>query len=70
MFYKKIVLLLIACCWFTISVTFAQDQKLAASLALIYQQNNVTGTAKLELLTDLSYNETRDLKKGLLLPGN
>jgi signal transduction histidine kinase len=44
---------------------FAQDQKKADSLALIYQPNTLSDTAKLELLQHLSFNETRDLKKGL-----
>jgi len=65
MFYRKAPLLLIGCFWFIIAGVSAQDQKLADSLALIYQQNTVTDTAKLELLRNLSFNETRDLKKGL-----
>ena len=65
MFYKQAWTLLIGCCWFIISGVFAQDQKIADSLARIYQQNTFTDSAKFELLTELSFNETRDLKKGL-----
>src|SRR6476620_5136566 len=64
MVYRKARTLLIGCFWFITGV-FAQDQKVADSLARIYQQNTLTNTAKFKLLTDLSFNETRDLKKGL-----
>lgn len=39
-----------------------QDQKLADSLAKVYQQGNLQDTAKMELLRNLSFNEVRDLK--------
>jgi class 3 adenylate cyclase len=38
-----------------------QDQKLADSLARIYQNGNLQDTAKMELLRNLSFNEVRDL---------
>ena len=41
---------------------FAQDQKLADSLAVIYKENKLTDTAKMELLRQLSFNEVNDLK--------
>ena len=44
---------------------YAQEQKIADSLALIYQQHSLTDTAKLKILNDLSFNEVSDLKKGL-----
>ena len=44
---------------------FAQEQKIADSLALIYHQNDLSDTANFELLKNLSYHEMRDLKKGL-----
>jgi two-component system, NtrC family, sensor kinase len=44
---------------------FCQDQKVADSLTRIYQQGNVSDTAKLELLRNLSFNEVRDLKLSL-----
>ena len=47
------------------SNTSAQDQKLADSLAKIYRQNYLTGTAKLELLSQLSFNEVNDFKLSL-----
>jgi len=65
MFYRKACSLLIGCFWFIISAVFAQEQKVADSLARIYQQNYLTDTARFELLTDLSFNEIRDLNKGL-----
>lgn len=42
-----------------------QDQKLADSLALIYDQGNLPDAEKLELLRNLSFNEMRDLSLGL-----
>jgi tetratricopeptide (TPR) repeat protein len=65
MFHRKACSLLIGCFWFIISAGFAQEQKIADSLARIYQQDTLTGIAKFELLTDLSFNEVKDLKKGL-----
>ncbi|MEO5783722.1 MAG: tetratricopeptide repeat protein [Ginsengibacter sp.] len=47
------------------SVVFGQDQKVADSLAIIYQQKSLADSVKFKLLTNLSFNETRDLKKGL-----
>ena len=64
-FKKKPYYLLTLFCWFIISIGFAQEQKIADSLALIYQQDTLRDTAKLELLLNLSFNEVRDLKQGL-----
>jgi len=44
---------------------FCQDQKVADSLARIYQQGNDSDTAKLELLRRLSFNEVKDPKLSL-----
>lgn len=44
---------------------FAQDQKLADSLALIYAQENFSDEEKLELLRNLSFNEMRDFSLGI-----
>jgi two-component system, NtrC family, sensor kinase len=66
MFYRKAHTLLICCFCFIVNCVFAQEQKIADSLVLIYQQDTLTGTAKFELLRDLSFNEIRDLKKGLV----
>jgi signal transduction histidine kinase len=65
MFYRKACSLLCVCFWFVISGVFAQEQGVADSLAGIYQQNTLTDTAKFKLLTELSFHEIRDLKKGL-----
>lgn len=65
MSYSKARLLLIGCICFIIGGVSGQEQKIADSLARIYQQNSVTGMAKFELLRDLSFNEIKDLKKGL-----
>ena len=65
MFYRKVHILLIGCFSFITAGVFAQDQRVADSLARIYQQNILADTAKFKLLTELSFNETRDLKKGL-----
>ncbi len=46
---------------FIIQSGFGQDQKVADSLAKIYQQDTLEGTAKLKLLNDLSFNEVNDL---------
>ncbi len=42
-----------------------QDQKIADSLEKVYRQNQLTGNAKLKLLTDLSFNEVHDLTLSL-----
>jgi len=43
----------------------AQDQKVADSLVKIYKKNKLSGTAKMELLRNLSFNETNDLDLSL-----
>jgi adenylate cyclase len=45
--------------------SFGQDQKVADSLALIYEQGIFKDTMQLELLRNLAFNEGRDLQKGL-----
>ena len=65
MFYRKAQTLLIVLFCFILSEVYAQDQKIADSLVHIYAQNNLSDTAKLNLLKRLSFNEMRDLKKGL-----
>ena len=65
MVHRKTHIFLFGFCCFIISGVFAQEQKIADSLALIYQQNTLTDTAKFKLLKDLSFNETRNLKDGL-----
>lgn len=65
MFSKKAYCLFFYCFSFLIFDVLGQDQKIADSLARIYKQNRLTDTQKCELLTDLSFHETRDLSKGL-----
>ncbi len=43
----------------------AQDQQIADSLAKIYLADTLTGEARLELLAELSFNETNDYQKNL-----
>tara|TARA_R100000306_G_scaffold742_1_gene1930 strand:- start:32281 stop:34134 length:1854 start_codon:yes stop_codon:yes gene_type:complete len=45
--------------------TYAQDQQIADSLVKIYMANTLTGEARLELLTELSFNEVKDNQKSL-----
>lgn len=45
--------------------TFGQDQKVADSLKKIYEADTVKGTAKLELLANLSFNEITNLRLSL-----
>jgi two-component system, NtrC family, sensor kinase len=42
--------------------SYAQDQKIADSLAKVYQTNNLQGKEKLQLLSDLAFNEVEDLR--------
>ena len=65
MAWKKFLPLLFGFFWISKSPAFAQEQKIADSLAAIYQQKNLSDSAELELLKDLSFNELRDLKQGL-----
>jgi len=65
LFKRKAYYYLIGFLCFIIRVASAQDQKVADSLARIYQQNIPDDTAKLELLRNLSFNEIKDLKLAL-----
>ena len=47
------------------SNTYCQDQKIADSLVKIYEKDTVKGTAKLDLLRNLSFNESRNLDLSL-----
>ncbi|MEO8108898.1 MAG: ATP-binding protein [Ginsengibacter sp.] len=62
---KKTYFLLLAFCLFTMYRGFAQDQKVADSLKIIYQRDTAEGISKYNLLIDLSFNEVRDLKQGV-----
>jgi adenylate cyclase len=45
---------------------FAQSQRIADSLFKIYKLDTLKGVAKLQLLSDLSFNEVKDYKQGLI----
>lgn len=45
--------------------TFGQDQRVADSLTIIYEQDILRDTLQLELLRDLAFYEGKDLQKGL-----
>ncbi|WP_297795611.1 adenylate/guanylate cyclase domain-containing protein [uncultured Eudoraea sp.] len=45
----------------SIAVSYAQDQGIANSLAIIYKADTLQGISKLKLLEDLSFNECKDL---------
>jgi class 3 adenylate cyclase len=65
MLEKKAYIFILICIVFFVSETVAQDQKVADSLALIYQNNTLSDSAKMQLLRDLSFNEVKDPQKGL-----
>ncbi len=65
MMYRKAHILFVGCLWLLLPGGFAQQQRMADSLSHIYRQDTVSGVAKFKLLTDLSFNETRDLNKSL-----
>lgn len=48
--------------FFTYSTTFSQDQKVADSLVKIYKKGNFGNSEKLELLRNLSFNESNNLQ--------
>ncbi len=56
----KAHLLLLVFLFFNIHYVSGQDQRVADSLALIYQENMLEGKEKMELLKDLSFNELND----------
>lgn len=61
-----------ACCfvigffYFISGHLFAQDQRIADSLLRIYKSDTLQRRAKLQLLSDLSFNEIKDYKQGLI----
>ena len=62
---KQFISHLVAFIVLTAFSAHAQEQRVADSLALVYQRLALTDTAKLKILPDLSFNEVRDLEKGL-----
>ncbi len=61
----KVVLLRTLFFCFAVVYSFGQDQRVADSLAIIYEQDILRDTMQLELLRDLAFNEGRDPEKGL-----
>src|SRR5687768_14080433 len=61
--HRKITIFFLS--YFACTRIFAQEQKIADSLILYYQQDTIGGLQKLELLKELSFNETRNLKKAI-----
>ena len=43
-----------------VSVQYGQDQRIADSLKVIYEQMDLSSEGRLEILSELAYNETRD----------
>jgi signal transduction histidine kinase len=64
-FKRKACFIITGFFYFIIHSVSGQDQKLADSLARIYQNSQLADTARMELLRKLAYNEVRDLKLGL-----
>jgi adenylate cyclase len=58
---QKAYYLLIGFCFLFTPGVWAQDQKIADSLARIYRADTLQGEAKLELLRQLAFNEVNDL---------
>lgn len=50
---------------FSFHLLSAQDQRVADSLAILYDENHLMGTEKLKLLKELAKNEINDLDKAL-----
>ncbi|MEH6762938.1 MAG: adenylate/guanylate cyclase domain-containing protein [Aequorivita antarctica] len=65
MLNRKAYYLLMGLFLFFIGTVIAQDQQISDSLFKIYQADTITGDAKLELLAELSFNETNDYQKSL-----
>ena len=56
---------LIGLFFFINSPSFSQNQKIADSLAIIYENNDLVGIEKLELFRELAFNEVNDLELSL-----
>ncbi len=65
LFKRKAYCLIIGFFYFFSISSIAQDQRIADSLATIYQMGILKGEAKLELLAELSFNEVNDYERGL-----
>ena len=62
---RKAYYLIIGFSYLMIQNIYGQDQKVADSLAIIYKENSLKDTAKLELLRNLAYNEMKNPELGL-----
>lgn len=62
--FRKFIFL-IGIFWLIPGFSFSQDQKIADSLAEIYDQDILQDTLKLELLRNLAFNEVKDLQQAL-----
>jgi len=62
---RKAYFLLIGFLCFSLHHVVGQDQRVADSLARIYQEDNLEGEEKMELLIDLAFNEMRDRELSL-----
>lgn len=62
--FRKFIFL-IGIFWLIPGFSFSQDQKIADSLAKIYDQDILQDTLKLELLRNLAFNEVKDLQQAL-----
>ena len=56
---------LLPCLLFCLQFTFSQDRKVADSLKVIYDESNIEGLDKLELLRNLSFNSANDIEESL-----
>ncbi|MBL7739838.1 MAG: tetratricopeptide repeat protein [Chitinophagaceae bacterium] len=65
LFIEKACYLLAGFFCFISQFVFGQDQKLADSLAKFYKKTELKDTARMELLRQLSFNESRNLNLGL-----
>ncbi len=65
MFKGKLCFLLISFLCLIVPAVYSQDQKVADSLAIIYNKGKLNDTARLELLRQLSFNEVKDLNLSL-----
>ena len=65
MYKGRICFLLISFLCLILPEVYSQDQKVADSLALIYNKGKLNDTVRLELLLQLSFNEVKDLNLSL-----
>lgn len=65
MVHRKTHIIFIVYFLFLLASGLAQEQKIADSLATVYLQKSLGDEDRFRILTDLSFNEINDLKKGL-----